>query len=241
MRSCTPGKNTQVISHVKQAPRLWNLFSFSAQLSMNFILLINVKKPTIVGILTLMSRINNWLWCLKPLISISFGYFCISEQLKFHAQLSWALKKGFITSVPEFKSVHSNQKLLRGLKWATTWENQIFAYAKTKTQISFAVTAKLISAFVFATWIVHFLFFLNPKFQASNHLLWLHSPVCVEPGRKSWRPVFWRRGSNNSRLDKEYIWAPAWETQQFGFWPGLTQTRLYRYWRLVDAWNFGFR
>ena len=26
-----------------------------------------------------------------------------------------------------------------------------FAYAKTKTQISFAVTAKLISAFVFAT------------------------------------------------------------------------------------------
>ena len=30
----------------------------------------------------------------------------------------------------------------------------IFAYAKTKMQISFAVTAKLISAFVFATWIV---------------------------------------------------------------------------------------
>ena len=28
-------------------------------------------------------------------------------------------------------------------------------YAKTKTQISFAITAKLISAFVFATWIVH--------------------------------------------------------------------------------------
>ena len=27
----------------------------------------------------------------------------------------------------------------------------VFAYAKTKTQISFAVTAKLISAFVFAT------------------------------------------------------------------------------------------
>ena len=29
--------------------------------------------------------------------------------------------------------------------------NKIFAYAKTKTQISFAVTVKLISAFVFAT------------------------------------------------------------------------------------------
>ena len=33
-------------------------------------------------------------------------------------------------------------------------KNQQSAYAKTKTQISFAVTAKLISAFVFTTWIV---------------------------------------------------------------------------------------
>ena len=31
-----------------------------------------------------------------------------------------------------------------------------FAYAKTKTQISFAVTAKLISAFVFASQIVQY-------------------------------------------------------------------------------------
>ena len=63
--------------------------------------------------------------------------------------------------------------------WAATWENRILAYAKTKTQISFAVAAKLISGFVFATWIVHFLFFLNPKFQASSHLQWLPGPVCV--------------------------------------------------------------
>ena len=35
--------------------------------------------------------------------------------------------------------------------------------------------AQLISTFVFATRIVQFLFFLNPKFQASRHLLWLHS------------------------------------------------------------------
>ena len=63
--------------------------------------------------------------------------------------------------------------------------NQLFAYAKAKTQISFAVTAKLISAFVFATWIVQSLFFLNPKFQASSNLLWLYSLVCVRPGRKA--------------------------------------------------------
>ena len=59
-----------------------------------------------------------------------------------------------------------------------------FAYAKTKTQISFAVTAKLISAFVFAIQIVQSLFYLNPKVQASSHLQWLYSPVCVGPGRK---------------------------------------------------------
>ena len=46
---------------------------------------------------------------------------------------------------------------------------------KTKTQISFAVTAKLISAFVFATRKVQSLYFLNQKFQISSHLLWLYA------------------------------------------------------------------
>ena len=70
-----------------------------------------------------------------------------------------------------------------------------FSYAKTKRQISCAVTAQLISAFVFAIQIVQFLYYLNPKFQASSHLLWLYSPVCVRPGRKPRRPVFSQQGS----------------------------------------------
>ena len=61
---------------------------------------------------------------------------------------------------------------------------QQIAYAKTNAQISFAVTAKLISAFAFATWIVQSLYFLNPKFSVSSHLLCLYSLVCVEPVRK---------------------------------------------------------
>ena len=68
--------------------------------------------------------------------------------------------------------------------WASSWENQQSAYAKPKAQISFAVTAKLISAFVFATRIVQFLFYLNPKFQASSSFLCLYWPVCVWPARK---------------------------------------------------------
>ena len=73
-----------------------------------------------------------------------------------------------------------------------------FSYAKTKTQISFAVTAKLISVFIFATRIVQYFNFLNSKFQAYSHFLWLHSPVCVGPGRKPRSPVFSQRGSNDS-------------------------------------------
>ena len=54
-------------------------------------------------------------------------------------------------------------------------ESLLFAYAKTKGK----VTPQLISAFVFATYIVQSLFFLNTKFQANSHLLWLYSRVCV--------------------------------------------------------------
>ena len=34
------------------------------------------------------------------------------------------------------------------------------------------------------------------EIQASSHRLWLHSPVCVGPGRIPRRPVFTQRGSN---------------------------------------------
>ena len=59
------------------------------------------------------------------------------------------------------------------------WEKGSFAYAKTKTQISCAVTAQLISAFVFAKQIVQLLLYLYPKFQASRLLLWLYRSVCI--------------------------------------------------------------
>ena len=82
-----------------------------------------------------------------------------------------------------------------------------FAYAKTKALISCSVTARLISAFVFTARIVQLLFYLNPKFQASNYFQRLERPVCARPGRKPQRPVSLRRGSYvdlyNSRLVKQ--------------------------------------
>ena len=73
-----------------------------------------------------------------------------------------------------------------------------FCICENKTQLSFAVAAKLISAFVFATRIVQTLYYLYLKFQASSHLLWLYIRVCVGPGQMSRRPGFSQRGSYNT-------------------------------------------
>ena len=98
--------------------------------------------------------------------------------------------------IRDMYSVQCNINDFSLIKWASAWENQRFAYAKTKTQISLAVTAKLISAFVFATWIVQYLYFLNTKFPASSHLQWLYSLVCVRPGQNLNCWFFSRTGSN---------------------------------------------
>ena len=79
-------------------PKVIKLFLCSTQLSMKLILLINVKMPIFVGILTFMnvgiltfmnvgiltfmnvgiltfmSKINYWLFWFKPEISMNFGY-----------------------------------------------------------------------------------------------------------------------------------------------------------------------
>ena len=61
-----------------------------------------------------------------------------------------------------------------------------FLYIRKQRRRSAAqsVAAQLISASVFAIRIIQSLIYLNPKFQASSHLLWLYSTICVGPGRK---------------------------------------------------------
>ena len=68
-------------------------------------------------------------------------------------------------------------------------------WQKTKAQISCAVTAQLINAFVFATRIVQFLLYLHLKLQASSLLLWLYRPVCIRRDRKPKLLVFLYTGS----------------------------------------------
>ena len=73
--------------------RGYKTFLYSTQLSTKFILLINVKMPTIVGILTFISMINTTSERLKARNFFICQYFSFYEQLKFHAQLSSAQKK----------------------------------------------------------------------------------------------------------------------------------------------------
>ena len=81
-----------VDSFWRPGPKVIKLFSYSTQLSTKFILLINVKMPTIVGILTFISMINTTSERLKARNFVICRYSSFSEQLKFRAQLSWARK-----------------------------------------------------------------------------------------------------------------------------------------------------
>ena len=63
-------------------------FSYSTQLSKNIILLINVKMPSIVSILTFISMINTTSERLKERNFFICRYFSFYEQLKYRALLS---------------------------------------------------------------------------------------------------------------------------------------------------------
>ena len=69
-------------------PEAIKLISYSTQMSTKLILLINVKMPTIVGILTFISMINTTSERHKGGNFFICRYFSVYEQLKFHAQLS---------------------------------------------------------------------------------------------------------------------------------------------------------
>ena len=69
-------------------PEVIKLFSCSTQMSTKFILLLDVKMPTIVGILIFISMIDTTYERLKAKSFITFRKFSFYEQLKLRAQLS---------------------------------------------------------------------------------------------------------------------------------------------------------
>ena len=77
-----------LISHEIPGYEVLKPFPCIAQLRTKFILLINVKMPTIVGILTFISMINTTSERLEARDFFICRYFTFYEWLKFRAQLS---------------------------------------------------------------------------------------------------------------------------------------------------------
>ena len=77
---CCPGMTLEVIK----------LFSCSTLLSKKFILLINGKMPTTVGILTFISKMNTTYGSSKAKKVFILHDFSFYEQLKFHVELDRA-------------------------------------------------------------------------------------------------------------------------------------------------------
>ena len=73
---------------LRPGPEVIKHFSCSTQLSITFIMLINVKMPTKVGILTFLRMINKTSESLKARKVFNFQHFSFYEQLKVRAQLS---------------------------------------------------------------------------------------------------------------------------------------------------------
>ena len=72
----------------RSGPEAIKLFSYSTQPSTKFLLLINVKMPTIVGILTFISMIYTTSERWKARNFFICRYFSFLGQLKFRAQFS---------------------------------------------------------------------------------------------------------------------------------------------------------
>ena len=81
-------KHTDLNHDTTSGLKVIKLFSSSTQLSMKFIMPLNVKMPTILGILTFISMINTATECFKARKVFNFHHFSFNEHLKFHAQQS---------------------------------------------------------------------------------------------------------------------------------------------------------
>ena len=77
----------------------------------------------------------------------------------------------------------------------------VFCICKNKGADQLRSNCEADQHFVFTTRIVQLLFFLNPKFLASRHFLFLYSSVLVEPVRK---PHCWF-SEDADKIRKQYV------------------------------------
>ena len=105
---------------------------------MKFIMLINFKMPTIVGILTFISMINATFESFKGRKSLRFifQHFSFYKQLKFNAQLSWAWRKFYNLGAwtVRFGLIQRKKIFQVWKKDASRWFNEIPSLIPTPPQ-----------------------------------------------------------------------------------------------------------
>ena len=119
-------------------PRGYKLSSCSTQLSMKFFLLINVKMPTIIGILTFMSGKNSILGILgtsEPKKCQISWYFYTYGHSKFHAQLSWAWKNFYNL----FLLINVKMPTIIGILTFMSGKNSILGTSEPKKMPNFLI------------------------------------------------------------------------------------------------------
>ena len=144
---------------------------------MNFILLINVKMPTIfVGILTFVNRIYTPSEYIKHRKIVFSQYFTFYPQLKFHTQLSWAWETFYkpgarfiiVSGILKFGPAPEIWELDMAYMGLDARKPVFGGLRTTQAQTSLRIRAVWSAPLLFAIWKVSYVNLLQVKSQFSS-------------------------------------------------------------------------
>ena len=116
-------------------PRGYKTFFMLNSTEHEIFLLINVKMPTIIGILTFMSGKNSILGTSEPKKCQISWYFYTYGHSKFHAQLSWAWKKFYNL----FLLINVKMPTIIGILTFMSGKNSILGTSEPKKMPNFLI------------------------------------------------------------------------------------------------------
>ena len=130
----------------KPGPEVIKPFSYSTQLSTKIILLINIKMPTIVGILTFISMIITTSERLIERIFFTFWYLSFYEQLKSRAQMSLVWKKFYNLWAWSWKMQIAKAQIR--LHTCPIWSAMFLLYPKKRYSIKLLIASSNFLAYL---------------------------------------------------------------------------------------------
>ena len=164
----------------------------STLLSTKFILLVYVKMPSIVGILTFICMINTTSERLKARKVFICRYLSSYEQLKFRAHLSWEWKEFYNLGVRNTRTCMSYNAIS---------ENKNLAKSSESTVYAAIILSSMIQCNMWGYW---FMYHEANFFEINN---WFYSELCYVISGTPY--VVLRRGATG----------PGHVTKMWLFWP----------------------